>query len=401
VLQPFPSLAKARIADLSDRWGQFTSKLLAQLGADVVLFEPCRGRAERRSRPYAALDDGELISLYFWHFNIGKRSVASSSDDVIGELASIIARADVVLLGLEALQELEARAPQVLAQTNQVVISPFGSGAGAPASSSDLHVSAASAMAGLSGYGSDEASEPIIPAGEQTIHAAGLYGAIAALLALRPQIRRSGQRFDVSGQASAFQSTEQAFAYASYRGEDLYRRAGGYATAFPSPRWQRTASDGAPVYCFGLLPRSQREWDSLRAWMREEGALGELDDPRFDNINALRGRSTMDTSPAGLYALERIGHFVESMPAERVYRKGQALGLSWARIYQPADTLCEEQYHSRGFFHPTRWPGDSNTYLTTSLPWITSGARFDTSGPPLAPPRLGDATSEVLEEWSR
>ena len=49
-----------------------------------------------------------------------------------------------------------------------------------------------SGTAGLSGYGPEENSSPIIPPAEQAMHSAGLYGAIAALLAVRSgRARRS------------------------------------------------------------------------------------------------------------------------------------------------------------------------------------------------------------------
>src|SRR5690606_15625209 len=60
-----------RVLDLSDGKGELCSRLLADLGADVVLIEPPAGAASRHLPP---LVDGE--SLYFAAHNANRRSVA-------------------------------------------------------------------------------------------------------------------------------------------------------------------------------------------------------------------------------------------------------------------------------------------------------------------------------------
>jgi crotonobetainyl-CoA:carnitine CoA-transferase CaiB-like acyl-CoA transferase len=214
------------------------------------------------------------------------------------------------------------------------------------------------------------------------------------------RLRRLGhaELFDLSAQAAAFQGTEQAFPHAVYRGEQLHRRAGGYATAHPTPSWQRTTADGRRVYCFGLLPRTQRAWDKLRAWMREAGAIEDLDEPRFDEIAKIRGRSSFDISAEGLHVMDVVGRFVESLDAETVYRRAQRIGIGWARIFEPEETLVEEQFTYRGFFRRTRLPGTPETYLTPSLPWVTDGQRVPDAAA-AEPPRLGAHDAAVEAEW--
>jgi crotonobetainyl-CoA:carnitine CoA-transferase CaiB-like acyl-CoA transferase len=402
---PVASLGRIRVLDLSDRWGQFAGKLLAQLGADVVLAEPDGGHASRWAWPMAVRDDGQVCSLYFWHFHQGQRSVLWDLDSPEGveRARALIRAADVVLVGLASYDEITSHLPGVLDGVAVVAMSAYGLSSPDPLRDDDLHVSAASVMAGLSGYGSDERSSPVLPPAEQPMHSVGLYGAMAALMAVR--LRRQGVAdiFDLSAQAAAFQSTEQAFAHAAYRGEELHRRTGGYATAYPTPKWQRTTSDGRAVYCFGLLPRTQGEWEKLREWMRASNALEDLDQPEFADVSKLRGRSSYDASPEGLHAMEVIARFIESLDAETVYRQGQRIGLGWARVFQSEDTVNDDQFRLRHFFRPTRWPGSPTTHASPSLPWVRSAMDGASEGGETVsePPMIGQHTAAVERDWLR
>ena len=69
--------------------------------------------------------------------------------------------------------------------TPVVALSAYGLGHRDDDRADELHVAARSGTGGLSGYGPEENSSPIIPPAEQAMHSAGLYGAVAALLAVR------------------------------------------------------------------------------------------------------------------------------------------------------------------------------------------------------------------------
>ena len=399
--QPFPSFRQIRVLDLTDRWGQFAAKLLTQLGADVVLAEPPGGHELRRAWPLAVSSAGQPISLYFWHFNVGKRSVVVdfSSGGGAAALARLVQAADVVLVGTDAFDRLSAALPGGFGPAAVVALSAYGLGHRDEDRADDLHVAARSGTAGLSGYGPEEDSSPIMPPAEQAMHSAGLYGAIAALMAVRSG--RPGELYDVSAQAAAFQGTEQLFAHWVYRREILRRRGGGYATSFPTGRWQLTSADGGWLYAFGLLPRTQREWTDLKDWMRREGAIQELDEPAYADLRELRGLNPYVTSGPGLRAMEVIADFLRSIDGEAAYRTGQAMKQGWGRVFQPHETLGEEQFALRGLFHRTAWPGTAEVHLTQSLPWIV---KSDSVGPVpdeiVYPPEIGQHTETVRKEWA-
>src|SRR5262245_43041563 len=73
------ALSGVRVLDLADESGTLCSKLLADMGADVILIEPPGGSSMRQSAPFCgqtapAVTDPNR-SLFFWHYNTNKRSV--------------------------------------------------------------------------------------------------------------------------------------------------------------------------------------------------------------------------------------------------------------------------------------------------------------------------------------
>ena len=114
-------------------------------------------------------------------------------------------------------------------------------------------------------------------------------------------------------------------------------------------------------------------------------------------VRAIRSHSRPPASTPVRCILE----FIASMDSEQAYRRAQALKISWSRVFQPQDTLAEEQFTYRDFFHHTAWPGHTDTYLTASLPWkLRENGHGDTVPDVVRPPALGEHTDAVLAEWT-
>jgi len=64
-----------RVLDLADERGVYCTKVLADLGADVVRIEPPGGDRLRTFAPFHHGENHPDRSLYFWHYNTSKRSV--------------------------------------------------------------------------------------------------------------------------------------------------------------------------------------------------------------------------------------------------------------------------------------------------------------------------------------
>jgi crotonobetainyl-CoA:carnitine CoA-transferase CaiB-like acyl-CoA transferase len=392
------------VLDLTDQCGHLAGRLLAELGADVVRVEPPGGHYTRAFPPFARNADGSVDSVYYRHYNAGKRSLtlALHSPEGKGLLVRLLGPARLVLVDRSAWTAL--RSELEAARDHLAVIGLTAYGLEAPGSDGEdsLHVAARAGFANLLGYDTAADPGPVIGDAEQPFNVAALYGVMAAFLALRSLRQgRRGAVMDVSAQAAAFQATEQAFAYWEYRGQLQRRRAGGYAAVNPTARWQYPSADGRLAYAYGIIPRAQPEWEALRAWMAAEGALEDLDQLQYARLSDLRDQHTLSRpSPAGEHAIEVVARFVMSLGAERVYREGQRRGLTWGRVFRPEETLAEEQFHVRGFFQPRRDGDGAAPYLYHSLPWLvepTCAQRSAALPPGLARP--GEHTAAVLAAW--
>jgi crotonobetainyl-CoA:carnitine CoA-transferase CaiB-like acyl-CoA transferase len=94
------NLAGVRVIEIADEQAEYCGLALAGLGADVIKVEPPGGNATRRIGPFVDDIDDPERSLYFWHYNRGKRSVvldlegdASARD----RLLQLLEQADVLI----------------------------------------------------------------------------------------------------------------------------------------------------------------------------------------------------------------------------------------------------------------------------------------------------------------
>src|SRR5262249_43555497 len=68
-------LSDVKVLELGDEKGEFCGKLFAGAGAGVIKVEPPGGGASRGNGPFYHDRPDPERSLYFWHYNVGKRGV--------------------------------------------------------------------------------------------------------------------------------------------------------------------------------------------------------------------------------------------------------------------------------------------------------------------------------------
>ena len=68
-------LSPYRVLDLTDARGLLCSKILADLGADVIQIEPPSGNTARRVGPFLNDEVHPERSLYWWAYAANKRSI--------------------------------------------------------------------------------------------------------------------------------------------------------------------------------------------------------------------------------------------------------------------------------------------------------------------------------------
>ena len=127
------ALGDVRVLDLTNESGLYCTKLLADLGADVIKVEPPGGDPTRSIGPFLGDEAHPERSLYFFHFNTNKRSITLDIETRDGQeiFRRLAETADVIVetfppgylddrgIGYEALRALNPR----LILTS---ITPFG-----------------------------------------------------------------------------------------------------------------------------------------------------------------------------------------------------------------------------------------------------------------------------------
>jgi crotonobetainyl-CoA:carnitine CoA-transferase CaiB-like acyl-CoA transferase len=104
-------LAPYRVLDLADERGMLCGRILADLGADVILVEPPGGAPARLRGPFAGGAPDPERSLFFWAYARDKRGLCLDleREDDRERVRSLAARANLLI---ESSPARRARAPR-------------------------------------------------------------------------------------------------------------------------------------------------------------------------------------------------------------------------------------------------------------------------------------------------
>jgi crotonobetainyl-CoA:carnitine CoA-transferase CaiB-like acyl-CoA transferase len=221
-------LQGVRVLDLSQYLpGPFATRMLADMGADVIKVEPPGGE------PGRSLDTGKEagVSPYYNVINAGKRVIEVDLKSAAGRsiLEALAERADVLLESfrpgvLDRLGFGEQRLKELNPKLVHCALSGFGqSGPLRNASGHDLNYVALTGA--LAATGTME--RPVIPFPPMADHAGALMAVISILGALIGRGRHGGAFLDVSLSESFLSLQELAFAFEARRGKGLL--SGGFA----------------------------------------------------------------------------------------------------------------------------------------------------------------------------
>jgi crotonobetainyl-CoA:carnitine CoA-transferase CaiB-like acyl-CoA transferase len=316
-----------RVVDLTDAYGAFSSRLLADLGAEVVRLEPRGGGRGRLRSPKAA--DG--TSLHHLHRNVGK-AIVESDDPAI--LDGLLAGADIAFCSraepsAPPLNDVEparlaVRHPHLIV----VSVTPFGlEGPTAGWRASELVAQSLSGVVYRSGV---PELPPVAAPGSYCEDVGAAVAALASLLALR-QTRQSGhgQLVDVSSILALAQCTEMSLPLWSGLGMKAQRTGAGLYPLFE-------CTDGLARL---VLPMSPGEWRSLISWL---GSPPEWTGPEWQA--AMLGPAEREQVIARLPARFAAGTRAE-LAAE-----GDACGVRITPVLTPAEVLSNEHVTARGSF---------------------------------------------------
>ena len=286
-----------RVVELASEHAAYAGKLLAEMGADVVLVEPPGGHPTRGYEPFVDDQAGPERSLWWWHYQTSKRGVVLDLDQA--EDAALFTRlvrsADIVVeaespgrlrrLGLDY-EDLVSEAPGVVWAS----VTPFGRAD--PRSSepvTDLTLLAGGGPVWSCGY-DDHSLPPVRGGGNQAFHVGSVWAVTAIEAALIERGRSgAGQHVDVSLHAAANVTTEAASYSWLVAGLTVQRQTGRHATAGkPTGQTQRLGADGRYVST-GVPPQRQPQFVALLGWLEEHGLLQDFPERVFLEIGAERG----------------------------------------------------------------------------------------------------------------
>jgi benzylsuccinate CoA-transferase BbsE subunit len=339
-----PPLTGFRVLDCTDELGVNATKLLADLGAEVIRLEAPAGDPMRSFPPFA--DQERSISLYYAHFNAGKRAITLDLDrpESLDYLRLLVARCHAIVESGAVRDLLSSRAGVAWltdARPDLVLVSitPFGlSGSNAEHAGGDLIVAAQSGLLWLNGRPD---GTPYRPGGEQAAHMASLLAANATLLGLFQQ-QRGGQgcRLEIPATFAASLATLQTANanYATWHRRIPARR--GMSAPFTRHIFQ--AADG-----WVALTALPGQWERLVCLLRDHDAVSDLDDPAY-----LDAGHRVEQAE---HINEVIEDFTRRYPKRYVFETAQRAGVAATPVNLvpelAADPFLERRGYVRELFH--------------------------------------------------
>ncbi len=401
-------LTGVRVLDLGDPLGLYGAKLLADLGADVILVEPPTGISARQLPPFYHDEPGRETSLAFWYLGTSRRSVTCDLDTIDGRelFARLVTTAQVVVAGGPPgrMDELGVGYARFAPENPALVwasVTGFGeTGPHASWLAPDLVGVAMSGIMTLAGY-PDRA--PVMPPGRQGYLSAGIQAAQGVLFALRVAERSGrGQQVEVSMQEALSLAQETAMQTWDMRRE--VRRRQGNAGILPGVSTYACA-DGH-VYSMIGIPGFGSPWSVLANWMDEHGMAGDLMDAHWQdllgNIN-LRELTRLWSEPEKLAEMQvKFAHvnevlvrFYAAFPKQFLYEEGQKRRLLIGPANSAKDLVENKQLRARGWFQAVEHPEIPATIEYPGAPFRLSRSPWRIR---CRAPLIGEHNIEIWEE---
>ena len=364
-------LAPYRVIELSSDRGAFAGKLMAEMGADVIVVEPPDGDPSRGYGPFADDIPGPESSLWWWHYNTSKRGVTLDLDNPEDRdrLRTLVDDADIFL---------ESEAPGRLAELGldydslseshedliHVSITPFGrSGPRRDEPATDLTLLAGGGPVWSCGY-DDHSLPPVRGGGNQAFHTACHFAVMSTLVALlaRGQTGR-GQFIDVNMHAAANVTTEVSSYGWLAAGQEVMRQTGRHAAGKPTGPTQARCADGRWVNT-GVPPMKGQEFKALVEWIDELGVRTEFPDSAVLELGASYERITVamiqeEELCAQIFGAGRAAmiFLAAKMGAYEFFVGTQQRGLPTGIVNAPEDLMDDPHFVDRGF--PVEVPYDT------------------------------------------
>ena len=394
-------LSPFRVLDLTEGGCTLGGKMLADFGADVIKIEPPGGSPSRRIGPFWRDQVHPERSLFWWAYNVGKRSITLdiATADGAAIFRRLVQSADFVLesfspgqmdgvgLGYEALSQTN---PRIIVTS----ITPFGStGPKSGYAWCDLTVWSSGGPVYMTG---DPEKPPVtISFMHQAALNAGAEAAAASMIAHYYRQRTGeGQHVDVSMQEVAYWIMTSWPEFWETEGI-IPRRFGGppRPSTTGGNRERRLiypAKDGYVAFWVqggrGATVESTR---SVLAWMKEEGEAAEW----LLTFNWEQGFDLRTMAPETLDAMEQcFADFLATKTKAEISQRAVANRIMIGAVNTSAEVAEHPHLRARDFFQEV-WHeelGEKVTYCSSAMK--VSGAYSTLRR---RPPQIGEHNAEV------
>jgi crotonobetainyl-CoA:carnitine CoA-transferase CaiB-like acyl-CoA transferase len=423
-------LAGLRVLELAAELSAYPGKLLADLGANVVVIEPPGGSVTRSYGPFAGPvdagggpidpgDPGGLVdpeaSLYWRHYNTSKRGIVLdlTGEDGRTEARRLIAGCDVLLessrpaelTALGALGLDPAAFQRTYPRLVWVSITPFGRRGDPPdVPVTDLTLLAGGGPAYVCGY-DDHSLPPVRGAGGQSAHIAGSFAFAAALTALlHRQASGRGQYIDVSVDAALNVSSELSTTQYLADGQMVQRQTGRHAMLYRTAPTQVKAADGKYVV-LGFPPRAAKDYASILEWLDSLGLRASFADAALLELAVERGgvsvtEASVDPIAQEIFSAARGAMLLlaERLPAHEFFLGFQRRGIVVGVVTAPEEAINDPHLVARGYPTPVTDPRSGREEIHPGPPYRFSRTPWRISRPA---PRLAEHTEEIVEKgWT-
>jgi CoA:oxalate CoA-transferase len=354
----------ALILDLASPVGAYGTRLLAELGHEVVRVEIPTGDALRRMGPHL-VDENDLESGAFHEFlNAGKRSfsVDLATSDGRAQFLALVAKADAVVASLP----LPIDEAALLAANPELLLVKLDDGP------PELCTYASSGLLAITG---EPDATPVMMGGHIPLSAVGLYLVLASAAALfAKQMTGKGQIVEVSAAQALAALAEQAWVEYASAGETLERR----------------GSRGGITALAGALPCADGHWmisvpPTPAGW---QNFVEMVPDPVFKDDHALADEANRRERKDEI--LDRISAWSTHQQKDEIVTEAQRRHIPAAPVTTPLDLVNDPQLIARNFLQRIEHP----RYGRINFP---VGAIANLWGrTPAVAPTLGQDNTDIL-----
>lgn len=379
------ALSHLRVIEIGDIPASYATRLLADLGADVIKVEPPSGDPNRMLPPFAGNISDPERSLTFINANTNKRSIVLDLENSATDrerLAVLVASADLLLeatpLGfLEGLGFTDERFQKEFSTLVVLSLTPFGrTGPYRRYKSSDAIANASGGF--LFGQGDDTRGQCTAPS-HLAYQVAGCVAATLALAGIRHAGRTgAGQRIDVSLQeALTFTNSSSVARYT--RENRMERRPGSKDYGGAGTNIYR-CKDGRYVHFTTNMPHMWREF--TQDWMSHPIlSAAEWESPKYRAAHAEQ-------------VSQAFADFIGRFTADEFVREAQRRHLAAAPLNTVGQFVECEQLRLRNWLQELEHPVIGR-YQAPGFPMRLSLTPMSIRRPA---PLLGQHTEEVLRE---